>query len=98
MIHKLKGLAKDTLLYGLGDSLRRITGIILVPILSRIFVPADYGIIDLLSISYNFTLLAIGFNLLTGLQKFYFERTGEQRRILVSSVILGLILLGVKNS
>lgn len=90
MNDKLSGFAKDSLLYGLGDGLGQLGSIILLPILSRIFLPADYGIIDLLTVSYGFLLITIRFNILTGLQKFYYLTTGEERRVLVTSVLLAL--------
>jgi O-antigen/teichoic acid export membrane protein len=88
MSSKLKTLAKDSAIYGLGEGISRLSGIILIPILSRIFLPSDYGVIDLLSLSYSFVLIAISLNIYSGLQKFYYQRSGEERKILVTSTIL----------
>lgn len=88
--NKLTGFAKESLFYGLGDGIGRLTSIILVPILSRIFLPCDYGIIDILTLGYNLLLIGIRLNLLTGLQRYYFQKNYSERKILVSSVIVGL--------
>lgn len=87
MAEKLKGFLKDSLLYGIGEGLGRLTNLILLPILSRIFVPEDYGIIDLLTVSYYFFIMSINLNILTGLQKYYYLRSEKERKILVASTL-----------
>jgi len=95
MNKKLRGFAKDSFFYGIGDGIGRITSLILVPILSRIFVPAQYGVIDFLTVSFAFLAEAIPMNLPTGLQKFYYAEQGEQRRVLVTSTFCGLFCLAL---
>jgi len=84
---KLKEFAKDSLFYAVGHWISKLGSFILVPILSRIFLPSDYGIIDLLNFSYVFTLMIISLNMDTGVQKYYFLREGEERKILLSSTM-----------
>lgn len=87
MNYKLKEFAKDSLYYAAGQWIGKLGGLILIPILSRIFLPGDYGIIDLLNTSFLFTLMAVSLNIDTGVQKFYFLREGEERKILLSSTM-----------
>ncbi len=87
MNYKLKEFAKDSLYYAVGQWIGKLGGLILVPILSRIFLPGDYGIIDLLNTSYMFALMVISLNIDSGVQKFYFLREGEERKILLSSTM-----------
>jgi len=87
MNYKLKEFAKDSLYYAVGQWIGKLGGLILVPILSRIFLPGDYGIIDLLNTSFLFALMVISLNIDTGVQKFYFLREGEERKILLSSTM-----------
>ena len=47
MQHHLKQLASETLVYGLSGFVARFLSVLLVPIYTRIFVPADYGLISL---------------------------------------------------
>ena len=87
MNYKLKEFAKDSLYYAVGQWIGKLGGLILVPILSRIFLPGDYGIIDLLNTSFMFALMIISLNIDSGVQKFYFLREGEERKILLSSTM-----------
>lgn len=88
MNQKLKGLVKDSFIYGFGEILYKVGSIILIPILSRIFLPSDYGIIDLLNLSYAFILITARLNIYTGLQKFYYANEGDDRKILVTSTLM----------
>ncbi len=87
MKQKIKGFIKDALIYGVGDALGKLTNLLLLPILSRIFTPADYGVVDLLTASYIFLFMTLNFNVLTGFQKFFFLNQEENRKVLVSSTI-----------
>ncbi len=85
---KLRGFAKDAVLYGLGDFGGKIAALIVVPIVSRILTPADYGVLDLLTVSTAFISAIIVMNLPNGFQKYYYLTEGEQRKILVTSTIV----------
>jgi O-antigen/teichoic acid export membrane protein len=87
MNYKLQEFAKDSLFYAVGQWMGKLGGLILVPILSRIFLPGDYGVIDLLNTSYQFTLMVISLNIDSGVQKFYFLRNEDDRKVLLSSTM-----------
>lgn len=53
----LKQLAGDSLIYGLAGVISKMIGILLIPIYTRIFLPTDYGIINL--VNTTFFLLSI---------------------------------------
>lgn len=84
---KLFGFAKDSFYYALGDWLNKLSGLILVPILSRIFLPSDYGIIDILNYTTMFLLGILSLNIDSGMQKFYYLREGERRKALITSTM-----------
>lgn len=46
MNSKFNSLFKDTSVYGLGNILGKTIGFVTVPILTRIFNPAGYGVIN----------------------------------------------------
>lgn len=92
---KLKGLSKDALIYGAGDALGRMIGLIMLPILSRVFRPADYGAIDLLQISYAFTLALLTLGVPSGVQRFYFRGEASERKTLVTSGLVFLVVVGI---
>jgi len=92
---KLAGLSKDALIYGVGDGLGKMIGLIMLPILTRVFGPADYGAIDILTISYMFLAVATRFGVPSGVQRFYYRREGDSRRELVTSSYVYLVLISV---
>lgn len=92
---KIAGLSRDALIYGAGDGLGRLIGLIMLPILSRVFGPADYGTIDLLSITYAFSLVLLRVGVPSGVQRFYYRNEGEDRRRLVTSSVAFMLLLAV---
>jgi O-antigen/teichoic acid export membrane protein len=63
MFAKLKLLAGDSIIYGLSGVITRFITIFLIPIYTRIFNPADYGVMNLV----NTTLLLLGIFVILGL-------------------------------
>ena len=57
MLKQLKQLVGDSMIYGISGVVTRMIGIFLIPVYTRIFVPEDYGIINL--INTTFYLLAL---------------------------------------
>lgn len=87
---------RDTAVYGGGDLLVRATGFLTLPIYTRVFSPAEYGV-------WGYATTAVG--LLTGVlalggdsayARYYFAaRTFEERRTLTSTCIAFLALWSV---
>ena len=48
MLDKLKQLSKDTAVYGISTMLGRFLNFILVPLYTNIFLPADYGVVQII--------------------------------------------------
>src|SRR6478736_4797080 len=63
MLKHLKQLAGDSLIYGLSGIVSKMIGIFLVPVYTRLFLPKDYGIINLV----NTTFFLIGILVVCGL-------------------------------
>lgn len=55
-LSKIKHLAKDSVIYGISSVVSRLIVVLLVPVYTRIFAPADYAIINLI----NTTFLIVG--------------------------------------
>lgn len=51
MTDRIKGLFKDSVVYGFGGVAAKSLGFFLLPVYTRIFSPADYGIIELLVVT-----------------------------------------------
>jgi O-antigen/teichoic acid export membrane protein len=90
---QLRGFSRDAVLYGVGDALGRVVGLVMFPVLSRIFVPADYGSIDLLTVSFGFLMTALQFGVPSGVQRFYYRRDRAARRLMVTSSCLLLVIV-----
>lgn len=52
MLKQLKQLGSDSLIYGLSGIVTRMIGVFLIPIYTRLFVPKDYGIINLVNTTF----------------------------------------------
>ena len=52
MLKQLKQLGSDSVIYGLSGIVTRMIGIFLIPIYTRLFVPKDYGIINLINTTF----------------------------------------------
>jgi len=46
----VKGLTRDSLVYGLGMAGQKLIGLLLLPILTRVFEPAEYGASELIGL------------------------------------------------
>ena len=92
---KLEGFSRDVFVYGIGDGLGRMIGLVMLPILSRIFGPAEYGAIDLLSVGYLFLLMLCQLSVNSGVQRYYYRHEGLERRRMVTSCLIYLVAINV---
>src|SRR5690606_13740922 len=82
-------LSKDTLIYGLGGALGSVIGILLAPILTRLFSPEDYGIIEIITTAFSFITVFVVFGFDSALQILYFKTddASEKRRLVTTSLV-----------
>lgn len=100
MSNPLKKLAGQTVVYGLGTILPRFLNYFLVPILTRAFLPAEYGInselyayISFLNIIFTYGMETTFFNFNSKLENKQEVYNTALFSILSSSVVFSLILL-----
>lgn len=77
----VRRIGRDLLVYGAGDVLVRLTGILTLPVMSRVFTPADYGVMTYVNTAVGMLggVLALGGD--SAYARFYFaERDDEGRR------------------
>lgn len=106
MKEKLKELTKDTAIYGISTMLGRFLNFLLVPFYTNIFLPAEYGIVNIL-----YSYIAI-FNILFiyGMDSAYlkyaaFKEIGDEKdnfstpyiSIFLTSVIFVVVFILLKN-
>ncbi len=87
-------LTKDSVIYGLGNVVLKLLAIVTAPILTRIFVPAEYGILSLIASIISFLSLFLMFGMDTSL----FLRVNEyknEKKAVVSSGFWFLVGWGV---
>ncbi len=88
------GLSKDSLVYGIGNAVLRILALVTAPIFTRIFVPAQYGIISLIASVISFLSLFLIFGMDNALFVSFYQYKKE-RRVVVSSAFWFLTLWGI---
>jgi len=87
----VKSIAAQTSLYSLGNLLGKFIGFLMIPIYTHYLTPADYGVIELLTLVSSVLSVIVGMKLSTGLVRFFFKYADESdRRSLVSSQLLML--------
>jgi O-antigen/teichoic acid export membrane protein len=94
-VNRFPQLAKDSVIYGFGGVLAKSVSFFLLPVYTRIFEPADYGAIEMLTVIVGLfsAILAMGMD---SAQSFYFfkqKQQGLQEQIRVVSAILQWRLL-----
>jgi len=79
------GLSKDSLIYGLGNAVLRLLALITAPIFTRIFVPADYGVISLIASVISFLSIFLVFGMDNAIFVSYYQYKKERKEIISSA-------------
>lgn len=77
-------LSKDGFTYGLGNMVLKVLGLVSIPIITRIFTPAEYGVINLIASVISFLSLLMIFGMDSALALSFYEYKRE-RKIVISS-------------
>lgn len=83
LLPRLARLSKDSLIYGLGGAAARYTGLLLLPIYTRVFSPGEYGVLEsVLNLgALLIAIFALGLDGSAPLLYFDTESDAERRRI-----------------
>jgi O-antigen/teichoic acid export membrane protein len=84
----IKHLFKDTLIYGAGRILTYGVSLLLVPLYTHIFAPADYGIIDILTLLISLVNLTIALEISQALFRFLPDLSSHEEQVSYSSTAL----------
>jgi O-antigen/teichoic acid export membrane protein len=86
-------------IYALGDIIRNLTSIIMLPIYTSFLTPEDYGVIELLSMLLDFVSIVLGVRVGEAIFRFFCnaENENQKRRVISTALILVVVLnaLGV---
>jgi O-antigen/teichoic acid export membrane protein len=94
VVEKLTGLAKSSLIYGLGNYGVKLVGFLLIPVYTRYLAPADYGVMALVSTFGQALFIFLNLGQSTALFRFYYDDdTPEGReRVIAGSLWIALVV------
>ena len=81
----LRRLSGDSLVYGLGQVGGKAVNLLLVPVLTRVLVPQQYGVSDLVTAYSASVLLVLVFGMDGALARFFYEQPDRDARIRMTS-------------
>jgi O-antigen/teichoic acid export membrane protein len=81
----LRRLTGDSLVYGLGQVGGKVVNLLLVPVLTRVLVPQQYGVADLVTAYSASALLVLVFGMDSALARFFYEQPDREARIRMAS-------------
>lgn len=93
MFKELKRFGKHSSIYGIGVVISRAIGFLMIPIYTRYLTPSDYGIIELLDLSFNIisTILISGIGM--GIFKIYFDDDIGGKEVISTALIFNIIIV-----
>lgn len=83
-----KGLVKNAIIYTLTDALSKAIGFILLPFVSYYLPPEGMGLATNFSVLSSIVSLLSGLAIINSLPYFFYERTKDENRTLVSNLII----------
>jgi O-antigen/teichoic acid export membrane protein len=83
----IRTFAKDSLLYGAATVATRATSLVVVPIYTRFLSPADYGVIDVLTIAGNLVLLTVALEISQAVARFLPDANAEEKVAVASTAL-----------
>jgi O-antigen/teichoic acid export membrane protein len=90
----LRSTLKHGSVYGIGVILSRLIGFLMLPIYTRLLAPADYGVLEILSMTIDLLAFLTAMGLTAAVTRyFYFYEGSEDRKAVVSSAMV--VLIGV---
>lgn len=87
---RLKQLGKDSLIYGIGGIFAKGVSFFLLPVYTRIFTPADYGTIEMLTVISSFlaAILVMGMD---SAQSMYFFKHKEDGKSVQAQIVSSIL-------
>jgi O-antigen/teichoic acid export membrane protein len=87
-------IGKNTLIYATGEGLTRLVGFVMLPIYTRFLTPADYGVLELLSMTIEVVAMIAGIGIASSVFKFYADAEDSRSgRLVISTATTAVILL-----
>lgn len=96
MIDSFKKIGQQSVVYAITRVIAALSGLVLVPILTRHFSPSDYGVIDLILTVNSFLVIFLMLGLDSAAARYYYDAKdkAEQKKYLTNALIfLAFILI-----
>ena len=92
----LRSTLRHGLLYGFATILAKVIGFVMIPLYTRVLTPADYGVLELLSMTTDVIGMAAGLGLTWSVTRYYYayDKPRDRRAVVGSAAILGCLLFG----
>lgn len=88
----LRAFIRDSAVYGVATILVRGVSILLVPIYTRFLAPADYGVIDIMSVFASFVTVLASLEIVQAMARFYPDARDHRERSDLASTALLFVL------
>jgi O-antigen/teichoic acid export membrane protein len=94
VLSKIKKLTSESIVYGLTNAVGNFFGIFLVPIYTRVFVPADYGVLDLVQVSSFMVIIFLTSGLDSAMFRYFYdtEDPHEKKKTISTIIFTSLII------
>ncbi len=91
---RLKFLLGDSALYGGGAAVAKAFTVLLVPVLTRLLTPADYGVVDVLAVTGAIVVFLATVGQDSAVARFFYETDDEdeRRRIVTQALAIQVVL------
>jgi O-antigen/teichoic acid export membrane protein len=103
----LKGLLKDSVIYGLSGIISSFISIFLIPLYTKVFEPSDYGIISIITTSLVFINILIIFGMDNSAAVWFWDSTSKEERkktfnswvwfLGLCSIVIMLLVIGLST-
>jgi len=96
MTEKNNKIVSHTSIYLLSDILRRGVSLVMLPIYTRYLTPADYGVVELLSMLLDLASIIFSARVGQAVFRHYFESNSEneKKRVIASALLLSVLMSG----
>ena len=91
MSSDIKTLGRHTAIYAFGTALSKLASFLMLPIYTRFLTPADYGVLELMSMTIDLIGILTGATLAASVFRFYaeYKERGEENEV-VSTAAIGM--------
>lgn len=94
MAEEVKKAFSHATIYAIGNIVRHMASFVMLPIYTRYLTPADYGVLELLSMILDFFGIIFGMRISEAVLRFYFAENSDigRKQVISTAMIVGMSL------